>query len=377
MPAWRIIGFVVTRAALCCFIGLSAPNARAEAPADAGPPATAEEQKPPAEGEQSGSAPAGPEGEAAAEPGPITGDGASVPAETTRRRGAVDVVHRAISRGVLGAAEWLDSFFDDPRYEIEENKTRVKVGMDYLLEEGSGPDVSVPISVKIALPHFQKKARIVLVGTPDNDLEGETVTAATAVNRLPGAQENNVTTAFDYFFQATDRKNVAVRVGVRFRDGEPEAFVQPRYRLLIPLDPWALRFTQSFRWWTEFGWEETTTVDLERIVGTDLFFRTSAQGAWTQQEHGYLYSLSFVLRQPLSPRRALQYEWINNYETRPKNQAVEYLAIVRYRQKIWRDWLFYEIAPQARFPRDRDFDFTPGILFRLEMIFGRYGSTGM
>jgi hypothetical protein len=73
----------------------------------------------------------------------------------------------------------------------------------------------------------------------------------------------------------------------------------------------------------------------------------------------------------------LQYEWINNFETRPRNQAVEYLAVVRYRQKIWRDWLFYEIAPQARFPRDRDFDFTPGILFRLEMIFGRFEGTGV
>jgi hypothetical protein len=367
--------FVAICAALSCFIVLSAGHARAEAPADVGP-VTAEEQAPHEEVGEAGKD-VGPEGEAAAEPGSITGGDEAVSEETREKRGAVDVVHATISRGVLGTADWLDSFFDDPRYQVEENRTRVKVGLDYFLEEGSGPDISVPISVKIALPHFQKKARIVVVGTPDNDLEAQTGVAGTAVSRLPGAQENNVTTAFDYFFKATDRKNVAVRVGVRFREGEPELFVQPRYRLLIPLDPWALRFTQSFRWWTEFGWEEATTVDLERTVGTDLFFRTTVQGAWAQEEHGYLYSLSFVLRQPLSPRHALQYEWINNFETRPKNQAVEYLAIVRYRQKIWRDWLFYEIAPQARFPRDRDFDFTPGILFRLEMIFGRYEGMGV
>jgi hypothetical protein len=36
--------------------------------------------------------------------------------------------------------------------------------------------------------------------------------------------------------------------------------------------------------------------------------------------------------------------------------------------------MFLEFAPQARFPRDRGFEFTPGILFRLEVIFGRYGS---
>jgi hypothetical protein len=45
---------------------------------------------------------------------------------------------------------------------------------------------------------------------------------------------------------------------------------------------------------------------------------------------------------------------------------------VRYRQRILRDWLFYEIIPQVSFPRERDFEATPGILLRLEMLFGHY-----
>jgi hypothetical protein len=31
---------------------------------------------------------------------------------------------------------------------------------------------------------------------------------------------------------------------------------------------------------------------------------------------------------------------------------------------------FFEISPQARFPRDRNFDITPGILLKVEMFFG-------
>jgi hypothetical protein len=56
---------------------------------------------------------------------------------------------------------------------------------------------------------------------------------------------------------------------------------------------------------------------------------------------------------------------------------VEYLAIVRYRQKLWRDWLFFEVAPQASLRRDRDFDLTSGVLFRLEMILGRFEGMGV
>lgn len=291
--------------------------------------------------------------------------------------GTVDVVHRTISTGILSTAEWLDSFFDDPRFRAEENRTRVKIGLDSFLERDSKPDFSAPVSAQLRLPKLQEKARLVVIGSPKNELDNERTTTGTATSRLPAAQDNAVTTALDYFFYDSERHNFGTRVGVRFREGEPETFVQPRYRYLLPLNSWTMRFTQNFRWWTEFGWESATALDFERPIGETLFFRTTAEGAWSEQEPGYFYSLSFVLRQPLSPRRVVQYEWVNSYTTHPENQLEEVRLTVRYRQKIWRDWMFYEIAPQVSYRRERDFDFMPGILLRLEMIFGRYEGTGV
>jgi len=45
---------------------------------------------------------------------------------------------------------------------------------------------------------------------------------------------------------------------------------------------------------------------------------------------------------------------------------------VRYRQRFWRDWLFFEVAPQISWPRERDYEFVSGILLRFEMYFGKY-----
>jgi hypothetical protein len=45
---------------------------------------------------------------------------------------------------------------------------------------------------------------------------------------------------------------------------------------------------------------------------------------------------------------------------------MEVVLAVRYRQRLWKDWLYAEIAPQVRYHRDRNFDNIPGILFRLE-----------
>ncbi len=363
--------------ALAYAIALSAGSAQAQTPLAAESAGLVEEPRPQGEDGKTGKdvSTSGP-GDAATESGPPEAE-LLAPTETAVRPGTLDRVHGAISTGILATAEWLDSFFDDPRFAAEENRTRVKVGADYFLERGSGPDFSAPISARLRLPHLENKARLVVVGTPQQDVDGRTPIEGTAATRLPGAQDNNVTTALDYFFWQTDRHNFATRVGVRVREGEPETFIQPRYRYLLSLDSWAFRFTQEFRWWTEFGWEETTTIDVERPLGETLFFRTSAQGAWSEQEDGYFYSLSFVLRQPLSARRVFQYEWINSFQTQPAHQLQEVLAVVRYRQRLWRDWMFYEIAPQASFRRERDFDVAPGILFRLEMIFGRYEGDGV
>ena len=43
---------------------------------------------------------------------------------------------------------------------------------------------------------------------------------------------------------------------------------------------------------------------------------------------------------------------------------------MRYRQRIWRKWLFFEVNPQVAFRNDDDFRNTPGIEFRLEASFG-------
>jgi hypothetical protein len=369
-----------------CVIALCAGSARAEdAPLDANPPATAAEPAPGANGSATGeenSAPVKPDSPAEAEALPeeeaVPEEEVPTPADAGKLppHGTVDVVHGVLSREVLTTAEWLDSFFDDPRYSAEDNRTRVKVGLEYSWDRAEKSDFGVPISVQLRLPRLENKARVVLLGSPDQDLEGQTPPSGSAASRLPGAQENNFTTAVDYYFLATERLNIATRLGVRFREGTAQVYVQPRYRQLVKFDPWSLRFVQDFKWWTKSGWESTTTLDLERPLDKKFFFRSTLQGAWTEQEKDiYYYSLSFNLRQILSARSVVQYELVNGFQTR-NDPLDEIRATVRYRRQFWRDWMFYEVAPYASFRRDQDFDFTPGILLRLEMFFGKYEGVG-
>ncbi|HAK61171.1 MAG TPA: hypothetical protein DCO77_12465 [Nitrospiraceae bacterium] len=288
----------------------------------------------------------------------------------TEEEGITDTVHGTISRRVLSSARWLDSFFDDERFAAEDNRTRIKVRIDTFLEDEAPAEVKTRTSLQLSLPRLKNRGRLIISGDPDEGTDEPDTPGETITDRVTGDEARNVTASFLYDLRSTAKRNVRLRAGVRYRDGSPVVFLAPRYRQLFDLGQWDLRFTEEVRWYTDIGWQSGTRFDLERQFRKNLFFRTSADGFWTEEENGYFYSLSFYLRQPLSRRQAVEYEWNNYFQTRPENVLEEVVLRVRYRQRIWRDWLFYELAPQFKFTRERDFAMIPGILFRIEMIFG-------
>ena len=59
--------------------------------------------------------------------------GDDIPYLSSDQEAQLDNLQKKGSAIVLSAAEWIDSFFDDPRYLAEENRTRarLKIGVGY------------------------------------------------------------------------------------------------------------------------------------------------------------------------------------------------------------------------------------------------------
>lgn len=359
-----------------------------EEPVTTGPPAGEPEGQPalsapvaPLEGNKS-AAPPPKEEERPSTPSlsdqPLTGPTVTAPSAPTSPSafgrtdtGFVDMLHGGISRGFLTSAVWLDSFFGDERHEAEVNRSQFKVRFDAFREGNTGMDYRRPnFDLRLVLPQLRHKTRLVISGDPNADIDPASSQPGTPATQLAKGQEKSVTSALQFFPLDTKRSNLSIRAGVKFHEGKLNLMLGPRYRYLVHYGTWDLRFTQEELWTTDIGWRVRTRFDFERPLPNDLFFRTSLEGIWTENVNGYPYALSVLLRQPLDGNRALQYEWVNSFQTRPIDALIEELIVLRYRQRFWRDWLFLEIAPQARFPRDRGFEYTPGILFRIDMVFG-------
>ena len=57
-------------------------------------------------------------------------------------------------------------------------------------------------------------------------------------------------------------------------------------------------------------------------------------------------------------------------ESQPVIRSTNLVLDLRYRRRIYRSWLFYEIHPRLDYPREEDFNVTPSVQFTLSVVFG-------
>jgi len=288
-----------------------------------------------------------------------------------QKQGRVDSAHEKVSAKVASSAAWLDSFFDNERVVQEENKSTLRLISAISKEKDESIEYNTQFRLKLILPRTNERLKLIISGNGENELDLDNTPQDDIRQDFENRDEQNISLSLWYSFLSTPKRNLNVHVGLRLRSASPVVYAGPRYRQLFKYKLWDIRFIETIRWYTDEGWESKTSLDFERAVFKKCLFRNNIQGSWFEGKNGYFYNINFFVYHPLSFRRALVYEWTNSFETRPAHQLTEIALRVRYRQKIWRDWLFVEIAPQVSFSKEKDFDTIPGIFVRFEAIFGK------
>lgn len=276
-----------------------------------------------------------------------------------------DDLQKRLSAGVAGTAAWLDSFFADDNFEAEANTTSLRLGLGTFSERGEGTDFRTRSRLRLSLPRLENRLRIVISGASDDfdttDSDWEDVEQS-----VRGIDDDSLQAGLTYFFRQDGRRNVSLGGGLRFRSGKPGVYVRPRYRHVWNFTTWDLRFIQRLTWYSDAGLDSRTELQLERLLDSGWFFRTTGQLDWYEEEDGVFPQLKFLWRRPLSERRVLAIHWNSYFETQPSTVFDSTLFRVQYRQRVWREWLWFTVAPQVVFPREQDYEAVPGLMLEVE-----------
>jgi len=283
----------------------------------------------------------------------------------------VDNYHETTGRFLLSSAKWIDSFFADDNYTEEANKTYLRTRIDGFTEEGESFESDFRYKLRLHLPGTKNKWAL-RIGSDEDLFDDQNETSTTFARNRLDETEDDTTVALERFLFNQDGHNLKLSGGVRIRSGSVVGYASSRYRYQTKVDEWTVRFTERPRWYDDDGWESRTRLDFERPLNEKLFFRITPGLDWYERRDGLYYSLTSSVSQPLDEKRGLQYELNNYFWTEVSGHHQETNVRIRYREKIYKDWLILEIAPQLAWYEERDYDTIPGIFIRLESWFGNF-----
>jgi len=299
---------------------------------------------------------------------PDSSSAQGAPDTTESTLSQIDRIHDSMALSVNEAAQWFDSFFEDERYISEEASSRIRLRPSILLEEGEAADTKFSLGVRINVPRFNKKLKLVI-----SDVNADNNTSFDS-RQFTDPQSDETNVGLQYTLKDKNRLNTHLAAGIKTGGNHGiDFFIGPRVRKTWRLDLWQLRLTERLRWYTDIGWESRSRADIERVVNTDWLFRTTFDARVRKNDYhedGLRYSIAPSLVQKLPHHAAIEYQWSTSLVTRPNHRVEETGLRLRFRKRVWRKWLFYEINPQLVFRNNDDFRATPGIEFRLEASFG-------
>ena len=218
----------------------------------------------------------------------IQGD--NIPLLNDNNEEKLDALQKKGGELLISAADWIDSFFDDSRYTEEENRSRAKLKLKFGYSKLYDFEFKPSIDLRIKLPKTNNKANIYLQANDDSDFE----TDATPVPDTPGGNSNDdekLSVGIQYFLKMGEQYNITSHFGLSL--GYIYGGLRYRHTHNFFTDALEGRFTDRLRYYSDDGWDNRISYDVETNLGERYFFRTSLNAVIAEKYNGVPMSPAF------------------------------------------------------------------------------------
>lgn len=262
----------------------------------------------------------------------------------------------------------IDRFFGDPRYFQEANKSVLQLDLAKVYEPGdAGGSVTLDGQAKLDLPSTQRRFSLLLESNPEKSISSETPTRPVIASDV--VTSSNQSAALRIEKPPVDSPwHFSADAGVKARL-PPEPFVRTRASYSRPMENWRMKAAETVFWFSTIGVGETTQLDLERLLSEPVMFRATSTATWLSDPHNFDLRQDFSVYHTLNERTALLYQASVIGVSQPQLEATEYVLLLLARYRLHRSWVFFEVSPQLHFPRNKNFETSPMLLMRLEVLF--------
>jgi hypothetical protein len=278
--------------------------------------------------------------------------------------------YRQISATMEAMLRRADALFSGERNFDLPTGSYLRVGARTTLyrPEDADNDYSGILSAKIRLPRTQDRLQVVLQQNIESVLQSpsERDAEATATGVQPDQNQY-----LGLRGVAVDKLKLQVHgdVGLKLR-WPLDPYARLRVQRLFSLDGWKLAVSETLLWRESEKASATTKVGLFRDLGTQTVLSLVSSATWRQTTDGFDLSQVATLTHRINDRSLAVGEAGLLGQTQPNTHTTAYYASLRYRRKLYRDWLLFEVRPQMTWPRDQGYQPVPSLTLQIEAYFG-------
>ncbi|UCE88578.1 MAG: hypothetical protein JSW10_09575 [Pseudomonadota bacterium] len=280
----------------------------------------------------------------------------------------LDTPHRVVSRSLETAVSWFDSFFADSKVYRDTTRSYATVSGQVTFREGGETDFDGDFRVKVRLPQARKRWNLIFQSDPRETAltereEREEIAPVTS------SEANEYFTGVEAVIREVELWDIRPTFGVKI-SAPIDPFAGVRVRRSLTLPKWTFRFEQAVIWFDLAGTVADTLLEFNRPFRERFVFRSTSRARWRDETDKWELGQVFSVFQTLSARRAIAWEAGVYGTSDPTVRAESYGLSIRYRQRVYKKWLFVEAVPNVVFARADDFDATTSLVFRVEAVFG-------
>ena len=279
----------------------------------------------------------------------------------------MDKPHEYVSENIEWLVTRFDRFFANDALYRYTTGSYVQISGDTLIEESGEVGYDLKFRGRVDLPGTKRRFKLILNTNPSERQDP----LERSVDESPGTavEESDV---FGSIQRERTLRGWKFRPSVGAKFSLPIVpFVKARFTRIYPLQTWAMRADQNFYWFDDNGFGSDSTIEFDRPIGQEHLFRASSFARWTEETNYFQLNQVLTFFQTLSPNRKISYQIGAYGQTQPTWFMTDYLAVIRYRQNLHKDWFFFEVRPQVKYSKINDWDDEVSLLLRLELFFGR------
>lgn len=254
---------------------------------------------------------------------------------------------------------FVDTFFSENITDDDVKGSRAKVSLYTRRVLGDPVDYKFGISIKVVLPNTNDRLNL-LFNSEDED-------EAREADPVESIENVEYITALQYIINESDAWKTNIDAGVRWGI-PPDPFVRARARRYVYLSEWELRATQNLYYYSTEGWGEDTQLRMDYPFNIEKLFRINMKAGYQLNDEYFTLSYDAGLYHELTRTKALAFVAGAEGDTLEGATFHSYSASFRYRQRIYSDWVYAEISPEFIWNRDKDYETTPVLMFRIESV---------